>query len=215
MSDHTGDSQPDKRIPGAPAGDLSATGAPHPLLERMTGDIQLMTGERVHVRPIRPDDTARLQAFHAHLSTDSIVFRFFRYMPTLPEADADHFTHLDYERRMALVATADATPESDLLGVVRYEHDGADTAEVAFVVADHWQGHGIATALLHWLAPYARMRGVKRFLAVTLGSNAKMLEVLERAGYPHSSRFADGEYVVTLDITAPATEEPALADPTP
>ncbi len=185
------------------------------LLQRMEGSLELMTGERVHVRPIRADDTARLQAFHAHLSSDSVVFRFFRYLPALSDADAEHFTHVDYTDRMALVATQ-GLPESErILGVVRYDRIGPDTAEVAFVVEDRWQGHGIATALLHRLAAYARMRGITRMLAVTLAANAKMLEVLQNAGYPHSSRYADGEYEVTLDTSAPATGEPSLDEPAP
>ena len=122
------------------------------LLQRMEGSLELMTGERVHVRPIRADDTARLQAFHAHLSSDSVVFRFFRYLPALSDADAEHFTHVDYMDRMALVATQELPAGERILGVVRYDRIGPDTAEVAFVVEDRWQGHGIATALLHRLA---------------------------------------------------------------
>lgn len=194
MRDQTG--EPDQPQPAA--------------LDRMQGALELWTGERIYVRPIHPDDTPRLQAFHATLSTTSIMFRFFRYMPALSQPDADHFTHIDYHDRMALVAASDAAPESPLLGVVRYERIGPESAEVAFVVEDHWQGHGIATALLRWLAPYARMRGITRFLAITLASNAKMLEVLERAGYPHTSRFSGGEFEVTLDISAPAEGEPDL-----
>lgn len=178
-------------------------------LKRLEGSLELPTGERVQVRPIRPDDTVRLQAFHAHLSSDAIVFRFFRYLPTLPDADAARFTQVDYMDRMALVATDGPGEDERLLAVVRYDRINSDTAEVSFVVADRWQGHGIATALLHRLAPHARRWGITHLLAITLATNAKMLQVLRHAGYPLSSRYASGEVEVTLDISAPAPGEPA------
>jgi GNAT superfamily N-acetyltransferase len=180
------------------------------LLLKMEGSVELMTGERVHVRPIRPDDTARLQAFHTHLSSDSITFRFFRYMPLLSNADAERFTHVDYDTRMALVATEGLGEDERILSVVRYDRIGPGTAEVAFVVEDRWQGHGVATALLHRLAFYARQHSITHLLAITLGSNAKMLEVLRNAGYPLSARYANGEIEATLDISTPAPSEPEL-----
>lgn len=180
------------------------------LLLKMEGSVELMTGERVHARPIRPDDTARLQAFHTHLSSDSITFRFFRYMPQLSNADAERFTHVDYDNRMALVATEGQGEDERILAVVRYDRIGPTTAEVAFVVEDRWQGHGVATALLHRLAVYARQHGITHLLAITLGSNAKMLEVLRNAGYPLHASYVNGEIEATLDITAPAPGEPGL-----
>ncbi|HEU0025812.1 MAG TPA: GNAT family protein [Ktedonobacterales bacterium] len=198
----------------APMGGQPASIPPSRIaLDRMTGSLDLLTGERVHVRPISPDDMRRLQDFHAQLSSDSVVFRFFRFLPTLPDADAERFTHLDYNNRMALVATEGPPEDERIVSVVRYERIAPDTAEVAFVVADRWQGHGIATALLHRLAPYARMRGITRMLAVTMAANARMLEVLHNAGYPFSTRYSDGELEVTLDISAPANGEVSLEEP--
>lgn len=208
----TTDLRQEANTTGAPSSAPSSTSA-HPLrgqLERLEGSLDLLTGERVQVRPIRADDTARLQAFHTHLSSDSIVFRFFRYLPTLPDAEAARFTHVDYVDRMALVATDGQGEDERLLAVVRYDRISRDTAEVAFVVADHWQGHGIATALLHRLAAFARLQGITHLLAVTLATNAKMLEVLRHAGYPLSARYVSGEVEMTLDISVAASGEPVL-----
>jgi RimJ/RimL family protein N-acetyltransferase len=197
-----------------PADGLGARAEPSSwALEQMEGELKLVTGEQVHVRPIRPDDTAQLQAFHAHLSTDSVVFRFFRYLPALPNADAERFTHVDYDQRMALIATDGQPPDERILGVVRYDRTSQHAAEVAFVVEDRWQGHGIATALLHRLAAYARLHGITQLVAITLSTNAKMLDVLRHAGYPLSVHYDNGEIEVTLDITQPAPDEPALVPP--
>jgi RimJ/RimL family protein N-acetyltransferase len=178
-------------------------------LERLETDLTLWTGVHIHSRPIRPDDTKRLQDFHSQLSMASIVLRFFRYIPMLSDDDARRFTHVDYDNRMALIATEGVGADERILGVVRYDRISPDTAEVAFVVADRLQRHGIATELLLRLAPYARAHGIAHFLAITMATNEKMLGTLRNAGYPYSSRFVDGEYQVTLDISVPAAREEA------
>lgn len=163
----------------------------------------LYGGGTAHVRAIRADDTERLRAFHRQLSPESVIFRFFRYMPELSLEEAERSTHVDYEHRMALVATAGSGESEQILGVVRYDHIGPQSAEVAFVVEDHWQGHGIATALLHLLADYARRRGYTTFVAITMGNNARMIEVLRNSGFPCTMHYATGEVEVHLDITSP------------
>jgi RimJ/RimL family protein N-acetyltransferase len=171
----------------------------------LEGEIVLRDGAIVHVRPIRPSDTELLRAFHAHLSADSIIFRFFHFVPFLSEAEAEHFTHLDYQNRMALLATTVVDSREQIIAVVRYDRTGLQTAEVAFVVADRWQGHGIATTLLHQLAAYARALGFTTFVAVTMGSNMRMLDVLHHAGFPCTTRYLGGDFKARLDISAPPT----------
>jgi GNAT superfamily N-acetyltransferase len=172
----------------------------------LTGSLTLHDSAVLRVRLIRADDTERLRAFHAGLSPESIVFRFFRVLPQLQLELAEHFTHVDYENRMALVATSGEGSEERILAVVRYDRTGPTEAEVAFVVADEWQGHGIATALLYRLAAYARDHGFTTFVALIMGSNQRMLDVLRNAGFPHTTSYCDGEVEVRLDITTDPTE---------
>lgn len=190
-----------------------AGGGPRPDTEgihvgaaQLEGSLSLRGGGSVHVRAIRPDDTERLVAFHRQLSPESIIFRFFHFVPELPLQDAQRFTHVDYETRMALVATREVGDSEEIVGVVRYDAMGPQTAEVAFVVEDHWQGHGIATALLHRLASYARERGYTTFVALTMGNNTRMIEVLRNSGFPSNSNSASGDVEVRLDITQPPRE---------
>ena len=167
---------------------------------RLEGALILRDGSRIHMRPIRADDSERLQAFHAGLSSETIVFRFFHFIPQLAQEAADRFTHVDYANRMALVATIGG-PDEQIVGVVRYERIGPSTAEVAFVVADAWQGHGIATALLRQLASYAREHGITTFTAVTMSDNIKMIVVLRTCGFPCQFHYQNREVEVNLDIS--------------
>ncbi len=178
-----------------------------PEAARLEGPLILRDGTVVHIRPIHADDMDRLRAFHLSLSPDTIIFRFFHFVRELPPEDARRFTHVDYHDRMALIATVNEDQLQDepehILGVVRYDLTEPGIAEVAFVVEDHWQGHGIATALLHRLADYARGQGISQLVAITMGSNMRMLEVLRTCGFPSRVRYASGDVEVHLDISQP------------
>jgi GNAT superfamily N-acetyltransferase len=126
------------------------------------------------VRSIRSDDAPRLQRFHKRLSADTIRRRFFGAHPTLGDVEARRFTDLNPATDVALVAIAG----DRIVGVGRYVRIGTgDCAEVAFVVDDAYQGHGIGTQLLTLLSRIARDDGIRRFVADTFADNAAMIDV--------------------------------------
>ena len=86
------------------------------------------------------------------LSPDSIAFRFFGSVDL--DWVADWSTDVDYDDRYALVATTGPGRRWSRHGA--YVRTGADRAEVAFAVADEWQGYGIATIMLAHLAAGGR-----------------------------------------------------------
>jgi GNAT superfamily N-acetyltransferase len=161
------------------------------------------------MRAICANDTERLQAFHACLSPETIYWRFFAALPTLPPQMAEHLTHVDYEQRMAIVATTGTGIDEQIVAVVRYERAGPTVAEIAFVVEDGWQRRGIATALLHRLAAYARRRGIAEFVALTMGENMRLRRLLWHCGFPMRSSYDDGVFEVWLDIARPPTSADA------
>lgn len=127
----------------------------------------------VTIRPIEPDDLAALIRAHDALSDEARRLRFFRPHPVLSEEEARYFTTVDHANREAFVATVD----EQIIAVGRYDRVEPNTAEVAFVVGDAWQGQGIATQLLDRLAERALEVGITRFVADTLGENKAMLAV--------------------------------------
>ncbi len=58
------------------------------------------------------------------------------------------------------------------------------SAEVAFAIADDYQGHGLATVLLAHLAAHAHARGVTTFTASVLPENHRMIDVFRESGFP-------------------------------
>jgi len=143
-------------------------------------EIVLKDGARLRIRPITPDDEARLSTLYDRLSRQTAYQRFFTIMRRLPPDWAHILANVDYRRRMALVAeTAGEAPE--LIAVARYEPTGEpDVAEVAFVVQDAWQNRGLGTILLDDLLRAGAARGIRRFRAYVLSDNHRMLDLLAR-----------------------------------
>jgi acetyl coenzyme A synthetase (ADP forming)-like protein len=75
-------------------------------------------------------------------------------------------------------------------------------AEVAFAVADDFQGRGVGTRMLEQLAERAAARGIERFVAEVLSDNAAMLRVFTDAGFAITRSSASGETEVVLELTA-------------
>ncbi|MEU6038162.1 GNAT family N-acetyltransferase [Actinomadura sp. NPDC047616] len=164
-------------------------------------DVVLTDGGTAHLRPIRPEDGPLLRAFYARLSPESIYYRFFSPRPTLSDREVEHFTTVDYDRRVALIATIG----TEMVAVVRYDRlaDGAKpgtTAEVAFLVEDAHQGRGLGAVLLEHIAAAARERGVRRFVASVLPENRRMTRVFREAGYRAEQRFEEGVIELVLDL---------------
>jgi GNAT superfamily N-acetyltransferase len=164
---------------------------------------------RYRVRPIRPDDAPRLIDFHNHLSPHSCYLRFFTFHPTLSSAEVERFTCVDYEDRLALVAEID----DHLIAVGRYDrHVGTPEAEVAFVVGDDYQHHGIGSLLLDELARVAWEKGITTFLADTLRENHTMLDVFIHSGFPVATKTDQDIVALRFPIEPSDAYRAALAN---
>jgi len=161
-------------------------------------DVTTQLGTKIHVRAIRPDDAERLAAFHEALSPRSVYMRFFSAHPRLTEREVERFTHVDYAERLALIAEIDG----QLVAVARYDRQPLSSeAEVAFVVADEWQHHGIAPSLLELLARAAWLCGINTFTASTLADNKDMLHVFTHSPFEVTTQFDSGVAEVRFPIT--------------
>src|SRR3954449_6716180 len=137
-----------------------------------TAGVTLRDGSTVELLAMRPEDAPRLVRFHHTLSPETIYLRFFSFHPELSAAELTRFTSVDHHEREAVVAVAGG----EIVGVARFDRlADATAAEVAFVVADGWQGRGLGSALFRHLLQRARELGVTRFVAETLPHNRRML----------------------------------------
>jgi acetyltransferase len=144
------------------------------------------------VRPIRPDDETLLVDFHKQLSETSVYLRYFN--PLKLDARVAHERlvtkcFIDYDREIALVAEyAGASGRRHLAGVARMiRQHNANSAEVAFLVADPFQHRGLGTYLLERIVYIARKEGVAVLEATTLSENYNMKDMFVRAGFRFSA----------------------------
>ncbi len=163
-------------------------------------DVVLRDGSVAHLRPITPGDADRIREFHAGQSDESIYFRFFAPLKELSQRDVERFTVVDYDERVALVATE----RDKIVGIGRYDKIDDETAEVAFNVSDHVQGKGVGSILLEHLANVGFDSGITKFVAEVLPQNRRMLNVFKEAGYAVHHRLEDGVISLSFDITPTA-----------
>jgi GNAT superfamily N-acetyltransferase len=179
-----------------------------------TTTVTLRDGARVELARMQPSDAGRLDRFHHTLSIETTHFRFFSVHPELSPTELHWFTHVDHRDREAIVALNG----EDIVGVARFDRiAGTSDAEVAFVVADSWQGRGLGGILLRHLEARARRVGIRRLVAQTLASNQRMLAVFRHCGLPVAQRFEDGVINVTIDLgratSCPERPEPRTFGP--
>jgi acyl-CoA synthetase (NDP forming)/RimJ/RimL family protein N-acetyltransferase len=158
-------------------------------------DVALRDGATVRIRPVREGDAAGLATFLEGLSLDSRVYRFFTAGVNLARA-AERMAELDDEGHRGLVAVA-GEPER-IVAHAAYVRMSGDRAEVAFEVADDWQGRGVATVLLAHLSELATAAGVRTFVATVLPENRRMIGVFRDSGFAVEVRATPGELQVEL-----------------
>jgi len=183
-------------------------------LREYSSDELLRDGDSIHIRAIRPDDKRRLLEHSERLSPRSVYFRFLGPKRGLTDKDLALFTDLDFENRVALVATLGKGGEEKIIGVGRYAvprtaGDAPRSAEVAFSVIDEYQNHGIGTLLLEHLLRIARKQEIRQFEAEVLGDNKAMLGVIQSSGLVARRTVSSG--VVHVVFSTEETEAFAKA----
>jgi acetyl coenzyme A synthetase (ADP forming)-like protein len=169
-------------------------------------DVILRDGSTLRLRaPVR-DDTGALVEFFEGLSSRSRYLRF-HGVRTVDTSLVGTFLSPDWLDRGALVGLlADETGAERVVAVAEYARlRDPHAAEVAFTVADDFQGRGAATRLLEQLAARAAEAGIEEFVASVMPENAAMLSVFRAAGFEVSRTLGGGEVEVRFPI-APTTQ---------
>jgi acetyltransferase len=157
---------------------------PAELLARWTSQSKARDGSRLCIRPLRPDDREREAEFINSLSERTRFYRMMTPLKFLPPHLLDRLMDIDYDRRMAFVATVEQDGREQFVGIARYgETDRPDTVELGVTVTDRWQRHGIARLLISELVRFARWRGVRRIEGIVLPDNLPMIELAKSLGF--------------------------------
>ena len=172
------------------SGDFCLLGPAH-----RAGDVVLKDGSTVQVRPMRPEDDAGLLGLFQSLSEQSIWLRFYSLKKGAALAAEAH-REANLDRTFGLVALSG--PESRIVGHAFYAGLDEQRAEVAFTIADDFQGRGLGTILLGQLAEVAEANGIQTFEAEVVAANHAMIKVFRESGFPIEVNARAGQLHVTF-----------------
>ncbi len=179
----------------------------HPQVSGEVGDdgsetITLKKGEKILVRPIRPNDAANLQATLTKMSAQTIYDRFMGYKKAFSEEEARYLTSLNYDHHMALVATNQVNEEQNIVGVARYHvlDEEKGSAEFAIVINDSHQRQGLGTYLMKRLMEYAYAHGITTFVGYVHEGNTRLLRFVQRSGLPVERAFRNGVWELRVRL---------------
>jgi acetyltransferase len=160
-----------------------------PYLLQYVSPWTMKNGTRVTIRPIRPEDEPLMVKFHETLSDRSVYLRFFASLSLSRRVAHERLLRIcfgDYDREMALVVehTDPATEERKIIAVGRMNklHAGNE-AEVAVLVADHYQKLGLGNELLRRVVQIARDEKLSRLSAEMLTDNIAMQLMFRHNGF--------------------------------
>jgi acetyltransferase len=154
-----------------------------PQVERRLAD-----GRRVVIRPVRADDEALEREFFAGLSEETRRLRFLSFADAVNDKLLHFFTHIDYDRHMALVCEHGGR----IVGEARYvANPDRRSAEFGIVIADDWHHSGIAALLIEALAGAARARGLETLEGLVLATNREMLGFVREHGFELAPQGAE------------------------
>lgn len=172
--------------PHAPQG---ASQAPGPSRLSLPGGTHLL------LRPAGPADKAAALAMHNRCSPASLRLRYHG-----PVRDADRYLDhlLDARHGRTLAVTA---PDGRIVALGHLMWDDGE-AELAVLVEDDWQRHGLGTALLRRLAATARAAGVGAVYAVTHAANSALIAAMRRLAAPLDFSAEGGTLVITATLAA-------------
>jgi acetyltransferase len=160
---------------------------PYPV--QYVGPWTMKSGGKVIIRPIRPEDEPLLAKMHETLSERTVYLRYF-HMQNLSARVAHkrllQKCFIDYDREMALVADYQdpRSGEHSLLAVGRLTRNPSDNeGEVAVLVGDPWQKHGLGTELVRRLIGWARDEKLSRVIAMLMPENYGMQALADAFGF--------------------------------
>jgi RimJ/RimL family protein N-acetyltransferase len=173
----------------------------------------LKNGLQVTIRAVRPDDRQAFLQAYQRLTRQTLYLRSFGARGDPTDEELTRWTDVDFMRTVRLVACRpEGEGEKILAGAVYIALDDStppEQAEIAFTVAEDYQGFGLGSRLLQHLARIARAAGIKRFIAETLPRNKAMLAVFARSGLPMVKSHREGVVHVCLDLIQDGDQDKA------
>jgi acetyltransferase len=166
---------------------------------KVEGHETTRSGERVLIRPVRPEDSGLYAEFLADVSAEDLRSRFFAHVDELSADEINRLGHLNYRYEMAFIALDEDTGR--MLGLVRLKDElDEETAEFAILVRSPLKGHGVGWLLMRRIIDYAKEKSLRRVYGDVLVENTAMLQMCAELGFHDEEDMGSGIRRVVLDL---------------
>ena len=156
----------------------------------------------VRFRAIKPSDEEEMRRLFYRFSDQSVYYRYFAPIKTMPHSKMQGYVNIDFSRVMSIVGLVGEAGHGHIIAEARFIRDEkGPSADVAFVVDEKYQGIGIATYLYKLLIRLAKDRGIQYLTADVLATNKGMMKVFEKEGAPVTAKLDHGVYHLTIPLS--------------
>ncbi len=165
--------------------------------------VLLKDGQGLLLRIAQPQDVPLVTAFMDAMSRQSLYMRFMAGVSQVPRKFIEDLCTGDPRERACVLAILGEGREEVLAGLGNYVGMGHNAADVAFLVADAFQGRGISTLILERLAGIAAGYGYSGFEADVLSENDRMIHVFKNSGFQPTQAIDGGVIHVEFPVSSP------------
>ncbi len=146
-------------------------------------ETDLPNGDRVTIRPIRPEDEPLVIRFHEELSEETVKARYFQEL-TFEERTSHYrmirICHSDYDREILLIAVKDG----EIVAAGRLKKIAPrQIADFKLVVVDKMQKKGLGKIMLERCIEVALQEKIETIETQILSRNFAMEKLLKKAGF--------------------------------
>ncbi|MAU00857.1 MAG: hypothetical protein CL608_27245 [Anaerolineaceae bacterium] len=151
-------------------------------------------------RPVQAEDVDLIVEMHERSSAQTIFSRY--HSPRVPtRQEIAQICQLNGENGRAIVAAIGGKNPA-VVGLAYYIASAPDTAELALLVEDRYQGQGVGKQLLHQLTATAVAQGIHVFEAFVLPTNKPMLHLLHQTGQVMQNKLVYGAREMRIQLKA-------------
>ncbi len=151
-------------------------------------------------RPVQMADADLIVEMHRRSSEKTIYSRY--HSPRVPTwQEIVQICQLNGENGRAIVA-ATGGKKPAVVGLAYYILSAPDTAEIALLVEDRYQGQGVGKRLLKLLTALAIAQGICFFEAFVLPTNRRMFHLLHQTGQVVQNKLDYGTREMRIQLTA-------------
>ena len=158
-------------------------------------------GDSLLIRPLRETDEDKILTMFYSLSQETVRRRYLMPMAELSRETLLRHLRVDDRQNVALVV--ETVPkdlsEPEIVGVARYHTgEGAEYADVAFLLQDEFQGAGLGRQLFKQLIKIAKDNQLKGFTADVLTNNLGMLKIFQSPALEIKKERVDEIYTLKM-----------------